>query len=86
MKKFVALCIKRFLPLFLFICVQFRAWAADTTTATTADNSFNIFTRPWLWIAVIVISVIAIVGPLDNGKHYRVIMKKKTIPGHKNSR
>ena len=79
MKKIFTLATKTILPLLVFICVQSKAWAVDTTTTATINRSTNIFTQPWIWIAIIVISIIVLLGPFKNTNDYRVIMKKKTI-------
>jgi hypothetical protein len=78
MKKIFTHAAKRILPLLVFICAQAKAWAVDVTTTTAINKSTNIFTQPWIWIAIIVVSVMVLIGPFDHKEEYRVIMKKKT--------
>ena len=77
MKRVLINTSKRILPILVFICAQATAWASDTTTVRT-HKSDNIFTHPWIWIAIVVVSIIVLLGPLDSGRDYRVTMKKKT--------
>jgi len=79
MKKIFTLAAKRILPLLIFICAQAKASAVDV--ATTSNKSTTIFAQPWIWIAMIVVSIIVLLGPFENTGEYRVIMKKK--PGDK---
>jgi len=77
MKTIFTLAAKRILPLLIFICAQAKASALDAATATTVNKSTTIFAQPWIWIAIIVVSIIILLGPFENTGEYRVIMKKK---------
>ena len=77
MKKIFTPGTKRILPLLILIVVQAKAWALETTTNTTINKSTNIFSHPWIWIAIIVVSLIVLIGPFHDAREYRVIMKKK---------
>lgn len=78
MKKIFTLAFKRIFPLVLFICIQAKAWALDTTTTATINKSINIFAQPWIWIGIIVVAIIVLIGPMNGTREYPVIMKKKT--------
>jgi len=79
MKKIFTPAIKRTLPLLIMICAQAKAWAVDTTTTATINKSINIFTHPGIWIAIIVVTILILIGPIKRTEDYPVIMKKKTI-------
>lgn len=77
MKTIFTNALKRLLPLLLFIMAQIRAWAIDTTTATTIERSNNIFSQPWIWIGIVVIIAIKLLGPFTpDHKEFRIIRKK----------
>lgn len=85
MEKIFTLATKRILPLLVFICLQAKAWAVDTTNTVSVNRSHNIFTQPWIWIAIIVVSIIVLLGPIKNTNNYRVTMKKNTINKERNA-
>lgn len=58
---------------------QARAWAIDTTTATTVDNTTNIFSKPWIWIGIAVIIAIKLLGPFTDESKQVVIIRKKPL-------
>lgn len=73
-RNFTAI-IKRVLPMLVLLMMQASAHAVETTAAT--HDSTNFLSQPWIWIAVIVVSIIILAGPFDYKKDYSVIMKKK---------
>ena len=79
MKKTFTPIIKRYVPLLLLLCTQVKLWAIDSTTASTIDNSGNIFGRPWIWIAAAVIIAIKLLGPFKEEGREIVIVRKKPI-------
>lgn len=77
MKTIFTNALKRLLPLLLFTMAQIRAWAIDTTTATTIERSNNIFSQPWIWIGIAVIVAIKLLGPFTpDHKEFRIVRKK----------
>ena len=77
MKKIFTPTIKRFSALVILIFAQVKAWAFDTTTATTVDNSPNVLSQPWIWIGITVVVAIKLLGPFtQDGKHMVVVRKK----------
>lgn len=77
MKNIYTLAVKRLLPLAVFILVQVKAWAVDTTTATTLDKAPNIFSQPWIWIGVTAVIMIKLLGPLSESTKDVIIIRKK---------
>jgi len=77
MKKIFTLAYKRILPSLLFIFAQAKSFALDTASAGSNNTSNSIFTHPILWIAIIVTTLLVIIGPLHQDREYPVIMKKK---------
>ena len=77
MKKIFTLAYKRMLPSLLFIFAQAKSFALDTASAGSNNTSNSIFTHPILWIAIIVTTILVIIGPLHQDREYPVIMKKK---------
>jgi hypothetical protein len=77
MKNIFTRIIKRGLPLLLFMIAQIKAWAIDSTTATTIERSNNIFSQPWVWIGLAVLITIKLLGPFTPEANEFVIVRKK---------
>ena len=79
MKKRFTLVIIRCLLLLVFIFTVVKLWASDTIPAAGINNSSNIFSRPWIWIATSVVLAIIFLGPHKYEGNHIVIIKKKAI-------
>jgi|GEM_PF-3292675 len=77
MKNIFTPALKKLLPLLLFMMAQIRAWAIDTTTATTIERSNNVFSQPWIWIGLAVVITIKLLGPFTPDTKEFVIVRKK---------
>lgn len=77
MKKIFTLALKKLLPLLVFVLGQARAWAIDTTTASTVDKGTNVFSQPWIWIGLATVIVIKLLGPFSENTGNFMIVRKK---------
>lgn len=78
MKQIFTLAVKRLTVISILIGMQVNAWAVETaTTMEDSDSSGSFFSKPWIWIAPIVVTIIILIGPFNDNKEFRVIMKKK---------
>lgn len=78
MKQIFTLAVKRLTVMCILIGMQVNAWAVETaTTMEDSDSSGSFFSKPWIWIVPIVVTIIILIGPFNDNKEFRVIMKKK---------
>lgn len=65
------------LPLAVLLVAQARAWAIDTTTATTIDQSPGTLSQPWIWIVLTALIIIKLIGPFSEITQDFTVIRKK---------
>lgn len=78
MKQHITLVIKSVISMIILLFVQLSAWALETNATLNESNDIgSFFSKPWIWIAPIVVTIIILAGPFHTKKDFTVIMKKR---------